>query len=364
MEPRSITTRVGRVLPLLVACALAVGMPGAWAAPVAAVHDPDAPPVVRDGVRYQFLRGQVTGGFQLTPTRLSDTVQPGQSRSFELTVVNQTGHPQDFSVRAFDLAAGRSGRYSDLQPAGSTGAGAGEWIELPVEQLHLENLQQASFQVRVRADAKASAGGHYGAVVVGRTEAPGEGETVAVENRIVAQLVAMVPGDIDYSVVPSHLDVRREVTTGVPTADVDIDNRGDIHSSPVLTYRWEGRLGDSAKQVVNLPELLPGGSLRETIRMEDPPLVDIVRPVVTIATEDEREHRIVGDRVIVVRPPVIIAAAVLLALLVGWLVWRWHRNQKLIEHYLLGDDDEGIDGDVLESPEVDEPADADEFSRS
>jgi hypothetical protein len=317
-----------RVATILVACALACG--SADAAPDAPLPQP----------RLTRVHGDVTGGFQVSPPRVTDSVSPGASRDYAVTVLNQSGHRRTFSIEVFDLAPGTGDTYADLVDRGAAERGAGSWVTVARPSIVLDNLQQAEVPFRIRVPAGADAGGHYGAIRI-TSSAPTEGSNVQVESAIVEHLVIIVPGKVRYQLATSDVHLERLVN-GSTKVRFTLRNRGNIHSSPGARVLLRGPLVDVDART-DVPELLPGGRRRVTVELRHLPRLGLARMSLRVAGEDGREQTRDLGRVLVWSRAVVIAAAlVLVALVTALVAWRRSRAWRQYLH-VEADADEPLD---------------------
>lgn len=317
-----------RVAASLIVVALA---PCSALAVTPASGSPDAPLAP---VHLSRVRSDVTGGFQVSPPRLTDSISPGAHRDYVVTVLNQTGQRRTFTLDVFDLAPGSGATYADLVDSGTAERGAGSWLTLAKPSVVLDNLQQAEVPFRVRVPDHADAGGHYGAIRVS-SRAPAENEGVQIESAIVEHVIVIVPGKVRYQLDASDVRVDR-VASGSTTVRFTVRNRGNIHSSPSARVTLRGTLVD-AEATADVPELLPGGRRRMKLVLRDLPRLGVARASVAIAGEDGREWRRGLGRVYIWSRAAAIGSGIVIIALVGaFVAWRRARSWR---RYLDVDDD-------------------------
>jgi hypothetical protein len=331
--PARVAARAATLLVVLVAaCGAATAEPRAVDAAPGPASLP-APHLSR-------VRGDITGGFQVSPPRVTDSLPAGGSRDYSVTVLNQSGHRSTFSIEVFDLAPGTGASYADLVDRGAAERGAGTWVTVSRPTVVLDNLQQAEVPFRVLVPVGADAGGHYAAIRV-TSSAPADGSDVRIEAAIVEHVVVIVPGKVRYDLATSDVHVDR-LARGHTTVSFTVRNRGNIHSSPSARVRLRGPLVD-ADATTDLPELLPGGRRKVSMTLRGLPLLGVGRVTVQVAGEDGRERSRDVGRVVVWSRAAVGGGLVVLVLLVGALVaWRRSRDWR---NYLTveSDEDDRID---------------------
>lgn len=293
-------------------------------------------------VAYRRVQGQVTGGFQISPPRITDTVTPGTAHDFGLTVLNQTGHRRRFTLQVKDLAPGRGDTYAELAEPGTAERGAATWTTLRASTLDLDNLQQAIVPLRIAVPTGTDAGGHYAAIRVSSSDPAEKGE-VRLETSIVAHLVIIVPGKVRYGLRITDVDVPG-VARGRARVRLRVRNTGNIHSSPRLTLRLRGPLLRDRVEA-DVPEIMPGGERPMTLTWSDPPRLG--RAVATLAAtgEDGTTRRTNIGTIWIWSIPAAIAGGVLLAILAA-AAWWW-RRERALRLLMLAYDDEELEDDTL-----------------
>jgi hypothetical protein len=197
-----------------------------------------------------------------SPPRILASVAPGTTTTAALLVANQSRTPVSVRVHVADLGPDPDGAsFGVVHETGDTPRGAGSWISVDKPVLRLGAGAQQSIKVRIDVPPDASAGGHYGALVVEQADDPHEGGSSAVKLRVrlVSHVEVLVPGDVEYGGRFTHL----HVTTGHDgrvEMTARFENTGNIQSKPRDgELRVSGR-GGRATARFDVPETLPDGT--------------------------------------------------------------------------------------------------------
>lgn len=181
---------------------------------------------------------------------------------------------RDITVRVFgtDALNTPSGDF-DLLATAEEPVDVGSWVTLQAQEVTVAPRQRVDIPFRIDIPANATPGDHVGAVVTSlptvRTDA--QGQQVLVDARVAARIYLTVDGELDpgLSVQGLRLDADATATDlrGRVTATFDVSNDGNVRLGGTHVVRLTGPLGlplgESAG--VELPELLPGNSITQTV---------------------------------------------------------------------------------------------------
>jgi hypothetical protein len=302
------------------------------------------PPPTSNAVTYERVKSDVTGGFLTSPPRIVASGSTGQTIRSTLTILNQSGRHNRFTITIHDLGPGEGDTYSELNDPGSLEIGAGTWITIPATVVELDNSQEAHVPVIVTIPGDADAGGHYGAVAVEMSSLPNASktdDTVAVTQRIVTDVTSIVPGKVRYE--PELSKLKHAATAhGSLTVRTTVSNSGNIHTAPKLQGRIRGVGATEDVTKVDVPSILPGGEREVDVVFDDLPPLGRVTPAVTVIAEDGTKHTEFGEPVWVWSPvaAIVIGGSIVLGIaIVAAVAWR-RRYRREWEAYLNADDDD------------------------
>lgn len=310
--------------------ALCVVLTGAWAAPAERV--PPRP------VEVSEVEDAPAGEVVVEPPQLGLTLAPATAELAELRVVNGSGRDVSLSVEVSAVGAGPDG--APVVPAGDEPVpSAAEWVALPAAEVHLAPAEAAAFRPAVAVPEGTGPGGYLAAVrFTGRAGGAGaEGEDAADGGaggtdggadlpEIVAFVLVEVPGEDEEDGAAVDVSVRRvDRTSAVATATLDAGRRGAVDVTGRLRVRsWYGTtLVDTS---IPATLVLPTVPREREIGFRAPVVPGPYRAVVEEVAGPGVELGTASGRAWLWNPAAVIALAVLLLGVTGWLVWRTARR--------------------------------------
>lgn len=201
-------------------------------------------------------------------------VKPGQTWIDYLAVENFSERPATFTVYPSD-AYNNSGGGFDLHRREDKQRGVGSWIQLATTRVTVPARQTMIMPFRFSVPRKVEPGDHGGGIVASfrTTRIDAKGNTVAVDSRVGSRMYVRIAGKLSPRIV-----VERTSATWLPTgfprgaASVTwiVHNTGNVRLEGTQSVRVRGLLGSgtSARDLPELPELLPGGSATFSTRVD------------------------------------------------------------------------------------------------
>ncbi|RJQ44255.1 MAG: hypothetical protein C4534_06760 [Gaiellales bacterium] len=201
----------------------------------------------------------VTGQLTISPTKTEVILEPGQSASREVTLVNRTGEDVDVTFSIVDFEGSLDPADSHvLVEDGDSAWGASNWLEPELDNIVLEHGETLKLDVRIIVPPGAEPGGHYAALLAESKQEGGEGG-VQISYRITSLFLITVPGDIDSRATLNDPETPLIASFGPVNIGLVFNNLGNIHQSPSGVVRVTNVLGQEVAQLpvkewVVLPE--------------------------------------------------------------------------------------------------------------
>jgi hypothetical protein len=212
-------------------------------------------------------------GITISPVRIEDLVNPGESLVKILKVTNSS--PSSKTLYGFlkDFKSGNeSGAPILIDPGSEEGSYLASWIDLPSEGVDFApgEEKQISFTINVPADA--GPGGYYGGVYFGtkpprlNIDSEDKGAGIAIGQQSGALVLLQVKGDVLEEADIREFNTDKELY-GTPfdvTFITRIENKGNVHVKPIGFITVTNMFG---KEVISLPMNESGGNvLPQSIR--------------------------------------------------------------------------------------------------
>ncbi|MDR7277540.1 WxL protein peptidoglycan domain-containing protein [Catenuloplanes atrovinosus] len=201
-------------------------------------------------------------------TALDYKLDPGATLTDHVVVTNHSRRTLTLRVYATDAFTTPEGGF-DLLPADRAPAGAGAWLTPERETVVLPSASRVVVPVTVAVPANATPGDHVGGVVASLTgSATGpDGSAVAVDHRVGTRVHLRVTGALRPELSLRDARVERHVPWNplrLPTltATVTVANTGNVRLAGAASVRTPG----SVFAGPGLPQVLPGGEVRATVR--------------------------------------------------------------------------------------------------
>ncbi|SNY61446.1 WxL protein peptidoglycan domain-containing protein [Paractinoplanes atraurantiacus] len=256
-------------------------------------------------------------------TALDYKLDPGATLSDHIAVTNHSQEPLTLRLYASDAFTTPSGGF-DLLAAGATPKDTGAWIKLARTTVTLPKSSRVIVPLTLTVPPNATPGDHAAGVVASLTEAT-DGK-FTVDHRVGTRVYLRVTGPLRPSQTIS--DVRLDVhprwnpfTLPGVTATFTVNNTGNVRLGARPTAKASGPFGLGAVSATAppIPEILPGGATRTSIRLDAVP--PLFRDQILLSTPDARSRHTLW---LIPWPQLALTAA----LFSGWLFTRWRRRTR------------------------------------
>lgn len=272
-------------------------------------------------------------------------LDPGATLTDHVAVTNHSRRPLTLQLYPSDAFTTPGGGF-DLLAGNAEPTGAGHWIRLGQNRITLPSSSRVVVPLTVTVPGNATPGDHAAGVVASLTAGTtdGDGNHVTVDHRVGTRVHLRVTGPLRPAL--SITDVRLDRTTPwhplrLPeiTASFTIRNTGNVRLTGTTSAAAAGPfdLGVTTAGAVAVPEILPGGSVRTSIRLGAVPPLFHTRLTLTVqpATADGRPvdpapPRAESRHSVWLIPWAQLGLLALAAALVGaWLTGRRRRRHRM-----------------------------------
>jgi hypothetical protein len=278
------------------------------------------------------------GSFSLLPTvqgaasggALDLRLAPGATARESVTLRNETGAAMVFDLYAADAFDDANGVFV-LRGANESRRDVGAWVQLPVKHLTVPGRAVFAIPFTMHVPGNAMPGDHAGGIVAlarpgsspSASPAPGVGVRSGVGVRIYVRVRGQLAPSLRVDTIQYHPDRSWETLFGgmhSATVTYRVVNSGNVRLAPGAVVSVAATPG-AKKGSVQLPELLPGGSVLVTANMGGiRGLGDETAKVVVTAAGASTS----GTSSAFVFPWGLVVIAVLLVAVV--IAWLWRRR--------------------------------------
>ncbi|GAA2853607.1 hypothetical protein Acy02nite_50260 [Actinoplanes cyaneus] len=217
-------------------------------------------------------------------TALDYKLDPGATITDHLAVTNHSRRPLTLRLYASDAFTTAGGGF-DLLAAGAAPRDAGGWVTLARTTVTLPKSSRVVIPLTLTVPGNATPGDHAAGVVASLTDAGTgtgpDGRRVTVDHRVGTRIYLRVTGPLRPALTVTDVQLTsgsswNPVTLPHLTATFTINNIGNVRLSAQPSVHAHGPfgLGERSANGAAVPEVLPGGSLRTSIRLDGvPPLL-------------------------------------------------------------------------------------------
>lgn len=260
------------------------------------------------------------------------TLPPGARLVDKVAVSNLDDEPLTVTVYPADAYnTSEDGAFALRNPEDPK-EGVAAWIRTGVAEYTIAPGMAAEIPFELTVPQDAQPGDHAGAILAAKTDLEEGGGTgnldVQLRRRVGARVYVRVEGPLDPALSVTRLEVDSHQAavpflTGRGGVDVayTVRNTGNTRLTPEARVELVGPFGLTVHRgkAEQLPELLPGGSVNQTVHVDGlPPLGRLSLRVVV--TSDEADTR--SSHTIWALPWAWLAIVVLLV-----VTWRWRRRR-------------------------------------
>ena len=216
------------------------------------------------------------GDFVVGPGKVELPLNPGESRTVEMTVTNRLGEPRVFNIEVEDAAGS-----NDLsRPIVLLGDDVGpytlkDYINFPETSFVLEAGERARIPVTIALPEDVEPGGRYGSVLVTTTSVPNDNRlssearpSSAIVTRIGTLFFITTPGEVEVEGVLEEFTTipdKKFFTKGPINFAAIFRNDGSVHLNPYGTISVTNMLGEE----VGFVELDPWYAMPQSLRYRE-----------------------------------------------------------------------------------------------
>lgn len=186
----------------------------------------------------------VRGDFQLGPTRIQQTMDPGEQITLQLEVTNREGKPSTYSISMEDFSSGLTeGEITHLYGEQDGPFPARRWLSPAATEFTINHGERAFIPVTIKVPLDAEPGDHYAAVMVQR-RGQGQGPGISVISRVGSLFIVTVTGDIIREGELMSLRSKKALYWNYPAEFIlTAKDTGTMHMAPAGTIKIRNILG-------------------------------------------------------------------------------------------------------------------------
>lgn len=200
----------------------------------------------------EIIHAQTTMGIKISPVRVEDIVDPGQTLQREIKVTNASESPKTLYVFLKDFKADdESGTPKLIAPGSEEGYYLASWIDVSSEGFDFAPGEEKVIPFFINIPENTGPGGYYGGIFFG-TEPPNlkqdnedKGAAMTISQQAGALVLLQVKGDVneDASIREFNTDKDYYGTPFDVEFTIRIQNDGNVHVKPIGDIRIENMLG-------------------------------------------------------------------------------------------------------------------------
>lgn len=273
-------------------------------------------------------------------------VEPGQVIEDTVVIGNLGSDTLPLTMVATDGLNASDGRF-DLLETAATPDDIGTWVQLETDQegkagqavIPPGEERRVGFTITVPENA--TPGDHVGGIVSSLVtqEKDEEGRMAQLDSRVAARVYLFVEGELDPQLEVS--DVQTDYAgsflnpfSGSATVSWTVRNPGNIRLAGEQVVSIGGFAGWGATETtVELPEVLPGNEIRQTVKIDDVP--SAIRLGTTVEVQPEDPNKRVADPIepaaastTIWAMPWLLVLVLVVAAAVFWLLMRRQRRHR------------------------------------
>ncbi|XVV15929.1 WxL protein peptidoglycan domain-containing protein [Actinoplanes sp. CA-131856] len=260
-------------------------------------------------------------------TALDYKLDPGATLTDHIAVTNHSQRPLTLRLYASDAFTTAGGGF-DLLAGGATPKDTGRWIKLGRTTVTLPGSSRVIVPLTLTVPANATPGDHAGGIVASLTE--GTDGQFTVDHRVGTRVYLRVTGPLrpSQTITDVRLDAHptwNPFTLPGLTATFTIENTGNVRlkAHPAAKASGPFGLGTTTATAPPIPEILPGGAIRTSIRLDAVP--PLFRDQILLSTPETQSRHTLW----LIPWPQVALLAVAAALLSVWLFTRRRRRSRI-----------------------------------
>lgn len=223
-----------------------------------------------------LLGDAIFGDFVVGPGKIELAINPGESKTVDITIANRTGSSRIFEIHAEDIAGSSDPSRALILLGDDRGPySMKDYVQVASKRFELPHNQRARIPVTISIPPDAEPGGLYGSVLVStvstearKAQEDGTAPQSAVVARIGTSFFITIPGTVakdgnltDFTTVPEkHVYQNGPIPFGLL-----FENRGSTHLAPY----GEIRINNIFNEEVGFIELEPWFVLPDALRLRE-----------------------------------------------------------------------------------------------
>lgn len=208
--------------------------------------------------------------FVVGPGKVELEIEPGQSKTVNITVANRMDETRDFALSVEDFSGSRNLSEAVVLLGDEVGPySLKDFLSFEYPEFELRDGERAVVPVTVSIPTDAQPGGLYGSVIVGTTNRTATGgQSSAIVSRLGVLFFVRVPGEVvEEGQLASFSTVEDKKVFGDGQVDFRIvyENNGSVHLNPYGYISVKNILGNE----VGFIEIEPWFSLPQSLRTRE-----------------------------------------------------------------------------------------------
>jgi len=205
------------------------------------------------------IKAQSEEGIKISPVRIGDLVDPGQTLTKLVEVTNQSNSSREIFTFLRDFKAeGEGGQATLLEPGSEEGSFLASWIDTATSGIMFAPGETKELPVFINVPEEAGPGGYYGAVVFGtlppefNQDSEDRGAGMSIGQQAATLILLRVKGDADeradireFSTDKQYYNTPFEINF-----TTRIENKGNVHMAPVGTISIKNQFGKTVEEII------------------------------------------------------------------------------------------------------------------
>lgn len=209
------------------------------------------------------------GDFVVGPGKQELEINPGESKTIEITVANRMGMDKEFSITVEDMKGSEDPEQTVVLLGSERGPySIRDYFSFPERVFLVPHAKKARVPVTITIPEDAEPGGYYGSVLFETTTAKTEDKNVggaAIVSRIGVLFFVTIPGKGEYNGTLETFKVASEkkfFAEGPIPFQLLFRNKGNMHVNPSGSIRITNMIGTPVETLEVEPWFALPGSLR------------------------------------------------------------------------------------------------------
>ena len=228
-------------------------------------------PVFAQDIKYEQLSSdQVVGDFLVGPGKVELELNPGESKTVNVTLSNRMGTEKTFTVDIEDFVGSETTEQTVVLLGDRRGPySLQDYLVVPSQEMTVGHAERVVVPITVSVPTDAEPGGRYGTVLFQTKSEPNEDSqqpSASIISRIGVLFFVTVPGDIKYEGSVEKFDTsssKRIYDSGPVDFEILYRNTGNVHINPYGRISIRNMFGSEVGAV----ELDPWFAMPQSLRL-------------------------------------------------------------------------------------------------